>query len=379
MRTKQIILTLLCLSLFATAGQLDITRAQEPPQMQQDRERHERLLRFYWDGGRGGYWDGGGKGPGANARTQVLFRDPEFRAALGVSDKYYQEMLASGRNDSGHISELPGFKEAEQEYGDALEAMTGNRHPIGLSALPGTDEATIKRFQDAADRVTSMHREWGARAQEREDAAFENAITPELRQKIQEAHLAALGEMPMISPNAFEVLNLTDAQRQQMNRIKKELEPEFEKHLEIYANNTSMLLARIEAGISQMDPQEDLATFMRNLKAEPEYKRLLIESYTSGKSLAALFRTRMLDILDDGQRKRLQELIDNPPPHARYLIQRLRKEHWAKHEEDNKGKRADSEKDVWTPGPDSWKPGDPLPDWFRQEENTGRGFPRKEK
>jgi hypothetical protein len=54
----------------------------------------------------------------------------------------------------------------------------------------------------------------------------------------------------------------------------------------------------------------------------------LDESYASSKAFAALFKTRMFEILNEGQRKRLQELTDNPPLHALALIQRLRREQW---------------------------------------------------
>ena len=376
MKTKLVSLTLLCLILFAGTG-----KSQPTTQIQQDRERYERSLRYYWDGGGGGYWDGGGRGAGASARTQELLRDPKFRAALGVSDEYYQKILGSGRNVSGHISEHPGFLEAEQEYSEALQAVTGNPHPIGLPALPDADEKAMKRFQEAAKRVESMHHEWGESAQQRRDVAFEDAITPELRLKIQEAHLAAMGETPTIVPHLFEALHLTDAQRRQMDRIKKELESEFEKHLGIYAHNASMILARVEAAIPQKNPQEDLKTFMRKLEEEPEHKKLLDESYTSGKTFAALFRTRMLEILTEEQQKRLQELVANPPLHARILIQRLRREHWGQHTESmGEGACADTGvgTEVWGPGPDSWRPGDPLPEIYRQEKDTGRTFPREE-
>ena len=46
----------------------------------------------------------------------------------------------------------------------------------------------------------------------------------------------------MFSPRVFEVLNLTDAQREGMDRIKKELEPELERHLAIYGNNAAKIL-----------------------------------------------------------------------------------------------------------------------------------------
>jgi hypothetical protein len=45
--------------------------------------------------------------------------------------------------------------------------------------------------------------------------------------------------------------------------------------------------------------------------------------------------------------------------------------------EEGESKRADDEKDVWVPGPGSWRPGDPLPEQFKIERKKGN-FPRRE-
>jgi len=186
----------------------------------------------------------------------------------------------------------------------------------------------------------------------------------------------------------FEALNLTNAQREAMERIKKELELEFVKHAEIYSRNAALILERVNAAIRERqaaqipiggvgaEAQKGLEAFIRELEAEPEHKKLLDESYASSKAFATLFRTRMFEILNDEQRRRLQELIDNPPPHAQVLIQRLKRENWGRHEEGSKSEGTSVGTDRWIPGPDSWQPGDPLHEEFRQEQRDSR-FPRQ--
>jgi Ni/Co efflux regulator RcnB len=381
MKEKQAFLTLSCLLLLVIVGQSDVARAQESLKMQQDRERHQNNLRSAWDRG------------GAVMSSESLLRDPTFRDALGVTLHDYRKIQESVRNARGSISDDPEYREAwrEKEEADRVVLGLGNTDPmpgtpmINLQALNEEQLKAFNRSRAAGAKIVEMQSEFTLGADQRSTAAFEDALSPEIKQKIQEARLAAMGETSTFSPRLFETLNLTDAQKQQMERIKKELEPEFEKHCEIYAGNAAMILERVNAAIEQKRvaqiPIGDLGAFIRELQEEPEHKKLLDESYASSKALATLFRTRMAEILTDGQRRRLQELIDNPPPYARLLIQRLRRENWGQDEEkvnDQSGenKKVESDRDVWVPGPDSWQPGDPIPEKSRQEEEPKGNFPR---
>jgi len=347
------------------------------PQVQQDNERHQNILRSFWDG------------RGAIISTEALLRDPEFRTALGVSDEFYREILASVRNAAGNLHDNPEYREAMEECLDALEALTGQRGLFGQSIPLDGDEKTLNRLREADQRLQSMRQEFLDGTSQRHTAAFEEALTPELKQKIQESWLAAMGETSMFSPSVFEVLNLTDAQRELMERIKKELEPELEKHLEIYGRNAAMILERVNTALRERqaelasfvrvgNAQEGLGAFLRALQEEPEHKRLLDESYASSKAFATLFRTRMSEILTDGQRWRLQGLIDNPPPHARLLIQRLQREQWGQYEveEETSAAAGGAGRDIWVPGAGAWRPGDHIPGTYRRD--TRGNFPRQE-
>jgi len=386
MKTQQVFFTLSCLLLLVIAGQPDVVRAQESPQVQQDRERHKNNLRSAWDRG------------GVIMSSGSLLRDPAFRAALGVSDEDYQAILASAQNARGHISENPEFQEARREQREAFRAVWG-REPGGNWIMLSQEieerernagPEAINRLQVADEKLDSVWREFALGADQREVVAFEDALSPELKQKMLEAQLAAMGESSTISPRLFEALNLTDAQKEGMERIKKELEPEFENHAEIFSNNAAKILERVDAARERHQrhasdfsfgrrgdaPPEDWRTVLRNLQDEPEHRRLLDESYASSKAFAELFRTRMLDILTDEQRSRLQGLLNNPPPHARLLIQRLRREQWGQHEDGEREGAAGVDREIWVPGPDAWRPGDPVP--VQLEERERSRFPQDE-
>jgi Ni/Co efflux regulator RcnB len=55
-------------------------------------------------------------------------------------------------------------------------------------------------------------------------------------------------------------------------------------------------------------------------------------------------------------------MIDNPSGLVKIMLDKVKA--W-------RGK-----KEVWTPGPNSWQPGDPIPEGYRQERQMKRNFPR---
>jgi len=327
------------------------------------------------------------------------WRDPDFRAALGVSEEYYQNIIASQRDARGSISEHPGYREAWQEHREAQQAF---HLAVGLPPHAGTPMINLQllneeqltafnRSQEAGQRLESITSDFLAAANRRSAEALDNALTPELKRQFQEVPLMemVLGENPFFSPSAFAALNLTDAQGEQMEQIKHELEPEFERHLEIYVEGNGILFDRSieafheaaraerEARLRGEDTQGISAIQRRILMEDTEYQRALDEVYSSARAFARLFTTRVFEILNNEQRRRLQGLINNPPLHVRLHIQRLRREQWGQHEEGERaGTAAGVGREIWVPGPDAWRPGDPIP--VQLEERERSRFPQDE-
>jgi hypothetical protein len=111
--------------------------------------------------------------------------------------------------------------------------------------------------------------------------------------------------------------------------------------------------------------QEKMEAIQKKLKEDPEYKKVSDQLQTQGKAFSTKFNTKIFDILTDEQWARLQKLIDNPPEYAKVFGKKMK-------EQQGKGEKSDS----WAPGPNSWQPGKPIPEEYRQWRNTGGRFPR---
>ena len=294
---------------------------------------------------------------GADVITAMAFDDPTIHAALGTSEEQYQQYIAHIENGQNSPEALKMLAEM-----DALENTDDFRKG-------NVDEETQKKLQDLAEQL-------GVFISKLATDAMNNVLTPEQKQKIQEIQLANMAEMQIISPSIFEALNLADAQKQQMETIKKKLEPEFEKTIDILADGEVALQIKVwdkyrSEGI-RYSPEMNEPIKKKLMEENPEYKKIYEEIQSKGQAFSTKFKTQMFDVLTDEQWMRLQELIDNPPEHALIFRKRLR-ENAGESEESKEGEKPGT----WIPGPGAWQPGSSaIPEQYRQERNSRRPFPR---
>ena len=332
-------------------------------------DRTESILRSEWSGQR----------TFSSTWGLLSSEDSGVRIALNISDEQYQQI-----QEANHVS-FTDDPEMEKNYHELFQLQMQTDRDANSA-----DEETINRMKELEDIVF----DWAERIRlERLDAV----LTPEQEQKIAEIKLVAIGETPLVSPHVFDPLGLTDVQKQHMERIKKELEPEFEENLEILLNSrkilsekwadewdaeyerqggdealTKLVMFDEKTGLSTREANREkmdalIKTIHEKMTADAEYKSIQNEMNTSGKAFASQLRVKMFDVLTDEQWVRFQKLIDNPPEHAKAYLKEVRK--W----------QGEAEKSgEWLPGPTSWRPGDPIPEQYRQERNTRRGFPREE-
>jgi len=352
MKTKLVLIAVACLLLFAANGMTQQAPLQEDWRTLMEQEAQRAMLkntiRSFW------------YGQGAIVMVAPFLHDPDIRAAWDISDEQFQQIRDSQK--SPEVQEM------------MLEMQSLLRNPDD-PLMQNADEETMRRFFELQEIIVSMNVSEAV-------AVMENNLTADQKEKINESLLASMSEIPLVSLDMFEVLVLTDVQRQQMREIQKELEPEFEKNLEKTVDATIILQNKFETEIekqggfanitSHEDMREKVQAIARKLMAEdPEFKRLQDETHSLGQAFSTQFRTRMFDVLTDEQWFRLQDLIDNPPDYAAVLRKKLREQ---------RGESVDAEEasDVWMPGPGSWRPGDAIPEAYRIERNTRRQFPRGE-
>ena len=336
----------------------------------------------------------------SNAIVHHVLVYPEFREVLGVSDEQYRqigdkmhqaslEMLEETRKKIQAIHERAGVP-MHTQFGPSLpNAGVPNAGVPKAGAFSAED---LKEFQNIAERTKWTN-----------EIIFSDLIggelTPEQHQKINEALLANIGlaMMSPISPSRFEGLNLTDAQREQMRIFEKEIEPK----LEIFINNY------IDSRIARDNRLHSIITEQKGKalrEKTQEANKIIIDDAEFNRHFAAMvshrreFSTLVLkeigerNILTDAQWARLQELCDNPPEHAKILRRAYsgggqdgesgRNNARGGTSESGGGESAEikdgDKSDVWQPGPDSWKPGDAIPEQYRQQRQERGRFPGAE-
>ena len=361
MKIKFFLTAVACLFLLSMVG-----HAQVPPNFAQMRQSPfmQQVMKNGVKTGIRSFWNG----QGANLMAFGMLNDSDIRAAWGVSDEQHQQ-----------IQGLPMRMGMEMQNNAELMEVVREMQALGGHSVlfdPNADAATQQKFQGVQEKLTALSVGFIC-------DGIDNIMTPEQKQKMNESLLANLSEMPVASPSMFEILDLNDAQKQQMNAIKKELEPEFEKNLENFSS-ASMVLANMmydemeKQGFDLVDMQkepekmqekiremtEKMQPIQKKLMENPEYKKISDEINSTGKIFSAKLNTKMFDILTDEQWNRLQHLIDNPPEYAKIFGKKMKEQQAQKEQAGG-----------WQPGPNSWKPGDPIPEGYRQQRSEGR-FPR---
>lgn len=372
MDTKPYFGIVLCLWLLALTGYAQQTpllpnnflQMRKLPLVQQSMKTEQKVgIRALWNG----------HGSTVMA-VDMLQKNPELRTAWGISDEQFRQIQDVQKNVPQNIEaeamRNPEFRMIVQE----MQAIQNPDDPLMLEASIGT----IMKSQDLREKIMSV----GVSSMAND---LSNLLSPEQKQRMDEFLLTHMSEMPVFSPSTFGSLGLTDAQKQQMERIKNELEPEFEKQLENLANAhlimTNKVLDELEkqgGNFDMNDPKametKVQAIAMKLSTEDPEIRRLQEEVQSRGNEFSTQFRTKMFDVLTDEQWARFQKLTDDPPEYIKALRKKM--------QEQQKKLGAADKVDIWLPGPNSWKPGDPIPEQYRQErqERTRQrgGFPRGE-
>jgi len=352
MKTKLLLATVMCLWLLAliadaTPPWIGSAWQWKNPMVQESMKIGEKTaIRSSWDGQMAQFWD------------SDVVKDPDARAALGLSDEQYQQIL--DRLDNTDMNEYqltyPGMQEIIKE----LEAIRKPDDPY-FQSMENADAETQKKFLDISERQSKL---WTYSRINFRNGIVLSVLTAEQKQKLNEAVLASIAAMPVISPNVFEALDLTDAQKQKMAEIKKEHEPEFEQILENIANSNMVIVNKVidefekQGGdlMSGEDFQDKIPEIMKKLMTnDPEVKKIHEEIVSSSRQFATQFKMKLFDVLTDEQWKRLQQLTDDPSEHIKILRKKL---------QTNMGRSEETEEqDKDAP----WCSGDAIPEEYRQE------------
>jgi len=358
MNHKQLFITVSCLLLFAASGMAE--QPAEPTQEEvwlMQRQMHMQsgfakgAIRLFWEG------------RGTDIMAMQYMGHPIVREAWGLSDEHLQQVAE--QINSRTQSLMPEFEATDSAFLETLMSrLTAIQEtfPEGWQERQECEELIKEltpRIQEMQDIAQDIQREalevMASMKLSVQVDAVDYILTPEQKRTVQETLLANMDvlQLPIfLAQDVFEALDLTDAQKEQMATIRREFKPEFENILDQFVNTI-------------LNPQDHTAFLSK-------FNTQMFDVLTDEQmAFYTKFKTQIFDVLTDEQWFRLQNLIDNPPEHALAFRNIFREQ---------RGESGDSEEasGVWMPGPNSWRPGDAIPEAYRIERNTRRQFPRGE-
>jgi hypothetical protein len=373
MKTKLLFTIILCLLFFTftslaqrteqvTVTSDDYRQHEQSPKMEIGRQAGMRAFhRAQWEG--------------ANPMVQYyILNTPDIREAWGITDEQYQQV--QNLQMSASFQNFPEFQ--------AQVAMYDQNDPFMYNA----DEETLAKYRDVTERLQMKLALSSAEA-------VDNILTADQRQMVNEFTISTSSGSVVFAPSMFEALGLTDDQRQEMEKIKKEFEPQFEKNIEeeIITRQIGEQKWRDELEKRGMDPTKQLTGQQmmeignEMMENDPEFAKISHDAHANRVAFSTQFKTKMFDVLTDEQWDRFEKLVGNFPEYYTAHLKKwqaggneaVKKDETQGETQKGEGKKVEAEKPIWTPGPNSWRPGDPIPEEYRQERTRRRGgFPRAE-
>ena len=214
------------------------------------------------------------------------------------------------------------------------------------------------RFQTMTEEDHNGIQQDLSRDMERVTELLHKAISPERREKVDQFVFQSLCglDSPLIGMSSMDVLNLTEGQKEKMQSVFDEMREERVAQMELALEMAERVIAA--GGPQNLSPEEQ-----QQLRAEGQ--KLESQSFETAKKLTERLRQH----LSPAQLAWERELIASRPSFLPPLPKQMR--------ESESPAESNVKSDVYTPGVDSWQPGQDLPVPV-QEQGEG-SFPRKPK
>lgn len=268
------------------------------------------------------------------------------RSFFGAIEKGFGNSLALlvGADDRNVQQEL-GLTDTEVNSIRMVRAQVLLNAPKYANQFRTMTEADQQKIQE------DLSRDMG-----RLSEALNNAVPPERKEKVQKLAFQTIGgiDSPIIGLNEMEVLNLSDDQKKKLGGVFDEMREERIAHMETALKMAEKVAA---AGGPQNLSQEDQEALRK------EGRELEAKSFETAKKLAERLRQH----LTPAQLAMEKELLASRPAFLPPLPRQMRQAANAEGGNDGSG--------GYTPGADSWRPGQPIPGQNQEQRREGR-FPR---
>jgi hypothetical protein len=263
------------------------------------------------------------------------------------------------------------FGAVDNGFGSSLALLVGSddrnvRQELGLTDTEANSIRLIRtqmllnapqyanRFKSMTDENRQEIQQDLSRDLGRITAALDNVLAPERKAKAQKFVFQTLGgiDSPIINLSSMEALNLSDGQKKQMQSVFDEMREERVEHMEKFLKMGEKVIAA--GGPQNLSPEE-------REELDKTRRELEEQSFATAKKMADKLRQH----LTPAQLELEKQLIASRPAFLPKLPRQMQQE-----------KNASDEKEgIYTPGADSWRPGQELP--MQLPERRQGNFPRK--
>jgi hypothetical protein len=258
----------------------------------------------------------------------------ENNMGMGMSEEMRQKIMpkAIALREAGEATMIPGdpnFERATEEQKDAYREVV---------------IASVNLFTSALQ------------------TEIQETLTSEQMLKVRKLEMQLMPVMGIPFPSMFDPLDLTDDQKKEMNKIADEMKAEFDRlTLEEAMLKSERLAAtygslRGQTFASQEEFQKAQQDVHRQYVPSEELRKRYSDLRERGTKLTTTLQNRLMNVLTDEQLDKMQKILDETPEFAKKMIAQF------------KGQQEAQEKSPqYVPGPDSWRPGDPVPVQFKEE------------
>ena len=268
------------------------------------------------------------------------------------------------------------FLYKENEIGkEFLMKMYQEQAPELMRVIEMQQAAQITDFASATEDQKNAYREadmaMNTLALSAMQGAIVDTLTPEQMLQVRKLEMQLMPAMGIPFPSMFDPLGLTEEQKKEMEKITDAMKAEFEPLILETAAHKAEWLAAIFGSLQG----KSFASYDEYQKAESDAFRQYVPSEASrkkhvdlqerGVTLVTQLQNRLMNVLTDEQLDKMQKIMDEMPEFAKQMLAQSK----AQQEEQKKSQ-------TYAPGPDSWRPGMPMPVQFK-EQRQGR-FPRVE-
>ena len=307
-------------------------------------------------------WEGSGTVAALRMAMRLVGADE-----LGLSEEQKERLPFSADGDGMKQAPYEDFYDTNNPTPELAQA----REALKAALIPGDplfERATEEQksvFLEAATKIDGLF-------QKTLQAEIEETLTPGQMYEVRKLAMQLMPEMGLPFPPMFEILDLTDEQKREMDKIAGEMYVEYDRLVlelltheseEKYSKYRSELQGKTFASLEELNKSFGEIRNQFSLESAESRKRAT-EFLERGTKQVTLLQNRVMNVLTDEQLDRMQEIMDETPASVKKFLVRV------------KAMREFQKKiPIYTPGPDAWQPGMPLPVEIKEERKKGT-FPR---